>query len=119
MNVDPSDTAPIQAPLLDESEGFFVSDHREPPQRAKQRRDLVVRPEVAARQLADDERMHLNVVRVEQCDQTPFGTPDVIDPHRRINEHDCGSEADAGEAVPWLSGRCRQVRPDVWPQHAE
>lgn len=86
MHVDPAQTPTVEISLCDEGEDFVVPGDRGRWQRVQQPQQSLTIAKRAAGQFADNENVAENLSHVEQFAQSRVPVPQVIDPHRRIDQ---------------------------------
>jgi hypothetical protein len=81
-----SQAPPGQIAHLEEGDDLIVAGHRSPGKLSQQGDDLCSVLQVAARQLADDERMAEDLPGLQESDQPLVAVSQVIDPDRRVDQ---------------------------------
>ena len=80
MHIDPPDATAVQAVSLEKTQRFLVVNRGHLREIVEEHHQLVSWPQVTARELADDEGMHVDGVFLEQRNEPGLRPADVIDP---------------------------------------
>lgn len=85
MYIDQADAFGTQPVSMDQREGLIVSSAWRCWQPLKKVQDFRTVPNVATRQLSDDEWMYEHTLLFQQLDEDWVGLPEMIDPDRGID----------------------------------
>ena len=87
MCIDPADPSSLEPVRVDEMQHLFMSGERNCRECIQQAEDLVSPPQVATRQLADNERMADGLSFVQQLREMTVPSAQVIHPDGGVDEN--------------------------------
>ncbi len=86
MDIDVADASAMKPVAVDEAKDLVTVGNRSLRQVAQQFQDRCAIAQTAARDLAEDERMHDDTATIERVGELVIATAQMVDPHGRVDQ---------------------------------